>query len=83
MARRRGALALAAACCLLAARGLLAHGDHGDHAPHDDSASDSADLGGRNATGRAVLAGDGVSMSWALNAADASITFHVTASEPS
>ena len=77
---RRGALALSAACLLLAARGLFAHGDH---AAHDDTASDVADLAGRNATGRAVLAGDGVAIKWALNSDDDSITFHVSASEPS
>jgi hypothetical protein len=81
MRRRAAAALLFGACALFAARGLYAHGDHAD-AP-DGAATDAADLGGRNATGRAVLAGGGVALKWALNADDQSVTFYAKASEPS
>ena len=81
MRRRAAALLLCVACVLVASRGLYAHGDHA--AAADGAATDAADLGGRNATGRAVLAGGGVALKWALNAAEQSVTFYAKASEPS
>ena len=81
MRRRAAALLLCAACVLVAARGLYAHGDHANAS--DGAATDAADLGGRNATGHAVLAGGGVSLKWALNTAEQSVTFYAKASEPS